>query len=91
MIDNQKESINVKNTELKKNQSNKQSQREQEGLNLSDDNHHHIMNDQQNEDDDSEQLLNKPIEFQQTKILAPLSNQNVQLPKYCQMMRGFQI
>ncbi|CAD8170875.1 unnamed protein product [Paramecium octaurelia] len=89
MIDNQRESINVKNTELKKKQSKQQQQGEYKGLDFSDDDDDHIMNDQQNEDDDSEQLPNKPIELQQTKIRAPLSNQNVQLTKELLNDEGF--
>ncbi|CAD8077038.1 unnamed protein product [Paramecium primaurelia] len=92
IIENQRESINNKNLELKKKSSKQQQQGEYKGLDFSDDDDDYddnIMNNQQNEDDDLEQLPKKPIELQQTKIRAPLSNQNVQLTKELLNDEGF--
>ncbi|CAD8180500.1 unnamed protein product [Paramecium pentaurelia] len=91
IIENQRESINNINLELKKKQSKQQQQGEYKGLDFSDDDDDddNIMNNQQNEDDDLEQLPKKPIELQQTKIRAPLSNQNVQLTKELLNDEGF--
>ncbi|CAD8171189.1 unnamed protein product [Paramecium pentaurelia] len=89
IVENQRESISFKNLELKKKPSKQQQQGEYKGLDFSDDEDDNIMHNQSNEDDQSEQLPQKHIEFQQTKIRAPLSNQNVQLTKQLLNDEGF--
>ncbi|CAD8053135.1 unnamed protein product [Paramecium primaurelia] len=91
IVEIQRESIDIKNLEFKKKSSKQQQQGEYKGFDFSDDEDDNIMHNQSNEDEDdqSEKLPQQHIELQQTKIRAPLSNQNVQLQQQLLNDEGF--
>ncbi|CAD8083040.1 unnamed protein product [Paramecium sonneborni] len=80
VVENQRESVIIKNVEQKKKQSKTKQQGEYKGLDYSDDDDDDQQDEQQNEFNDSKQLPLKPVEFYEKQIGIPLSN-NVQLTK----------